>query len=172
MSVEMPYIYGVLACILLGTNIKPRLAHLQTAIAALTMSGAPLKVSHVYETEPWQMPEGTPWFLNQCILIETPFTAEALLKNCLEIEKRMGRERNGLVESRTIDLDILLYGNDVINISGLHVPHPRLELRRFALLPLSEVGGETLHPILNVTINELLERCADTTVVKPYAAAV
>jgi 2-amino-4-hydroxy-6-hydroxymethyldihydropteridine diphosphokinase len=172
MSVETTYIYAVLACILLGTNIRPRMANLQTAVAALTMSGSPLKLSHVYETEPWQMEEGTPWFLNQCLLLDTPFTAKALLKNCLEIEKRMGRERNGVVESRTIDLDILLYGDEAIDETGLHVPHPRLPLRRFALLPLSEVAGDMVHPVLKLTVKEMLSRCDDATVVKPYAAAV
>jgi len=172
MNVESPYIYVVLACILLGTNLDNRTAYLSSGLVGLAHVGSILKTSEVYETEPWQMPKNTPWFLNAAVLLDTPFTPRALMKALLNIERLMGRRRNGLVESRTIDMDILLYGDEIIDEDALQIPHPRLHLRRFALLPLQDIAPDAVHPTLKLTMKELLERCTDATVVKPYAVPV
>lgn len=159
-------------CILLGSNVEPRSEYLAAGMEGLTRCGTIAGSSHVYETEPWCMPEGTMWFLNACLLLDTPFNAKALLKACLQIEKLAGRIRHAGVESRQLDLDILLYGNDVIDSKELTVPHPRFHLRRFALLPVCDIIPDFNHPVLNKSMNQLLTECSDRSIVRPYAAAI
>lgn len=155
--------------ILMGTNMGDRVAYLDLACKMINeRCGRIVKMSSLYESEPWGF-ETEQWFLNQLICVETEMKAESLLKELLDIEIVMGRDRTTVHEgysSRPIDLDILYYGDDVINDANLTVPHPRLHLRRFALLPLCEVAPKMVHPILKVTNANLLKSCEDNSEVR------
>lgn len=130
--------------------------------------GAITAVSSSYESEPWGF-EASEWFLNRLIVVDTDLNPEAMLRKLLAIEAELGRVRHPEKEgytSRTADLDILYYGQRVIVTPTLTVPHPRLHLRRFALMPLCEVAPELMHPVFQVTQRELLHRCTDQSIVR------
>ena len=130
--------------------------------------GAIKAVSSSYESEPWGF-EADEWFLNRLIVVDTDLNPEAMLCELLAIEAELGRVRHLEKEgytSRTADLDILYFGQRVIVTPTLTVPHPRLHLRRFALMPLCEVVPELMHPVFQVTQRELLHRCTDQSIVR------
>lgn len=130
--------------------------------------GAITAVSSSYESEPWGF-EASEWFLNRLIVVDTDLNPEAMLRELLAIEAELGRVRHPEKEgytSRTADLDILYFGQRVIVTPILTVPHPRLHLRRFALMPLCEVAPELMHPVFQVTQRELLHRCTDQSIVR------
>lgn len=130
--------------------------------------GAITAVSSSYESEPWGF-EASEWFLNRLIVVDTDLNPEAMLRELLSIETELGRVRHPEVAgyvSRTADLDILYFGQRVIVTPLLTVPHPRLHLRRFALMPLCEVAPELMHPVFQVTQRELLHRCTDQSIVR------
>lgn len=112
--------------------------------------------SLLYRTEPVGV-RGQPWFLNAVIEVQAGISARALLKNLLAIEEAMGRRRQGRWEARPIDLDLLLYGSEIIREPGLTVPHPRLHERRFVLVPLAELYPDGIHPVLRTRLMALLE---------------
>ena len=116
--------------------------------------------SSAYTTEPWGF-EAEEWFLNELLVVETELDPDTLMDELLEIEAELGRvrhpEKKGY-SSRTVDLDILYYGDQIINTEKVIVPHPRLHLRRFALEPLCEVIPDFLHPIFNLSQTQLLEK--------------
>lgn len=125
-------------------------------------------VSSAYESEPWGF-EAEEWFLNRLIIVETELEPEEMMRRLLEIEKELGRVRHPETEgytSRTADLDILYFGDRVMVSDSLIVPHPRLHKRRFTLLPLCEMVPQFVHPALQLTQTELLERCPDTSEVR------
>ena len=133
--------------------------------------GRIVKVSSAYLSEPWGF-EADEWFLNRVIVLETQMEPETLLQELLAIEKNLGRVRHPETKgytSRMADLDILYYGHRVINSATLTVPHPRLHLRRFALVPMCQLEPEFVHPKLQLTQKELLEHCPDTGIVKEVA---
>lgn len=152
--------------LLLGSNVGDRKNNLQIARNAIgTSVGRVAKVSSVYETAAWGKTD-QPDFFNQALKIETALSPEAVLEKILEIEKSMGRARAEKWGERIIDIDILLYDAYVLNSGKLTLPHPQLEHRRFALVPLCEIGEEVLHPTHKIKIREILERCTDTLTVK------
>jgi len=155
------------AYILLGSNLGDRDLQLQTAIEAIDKLGNIQQYSSVYETAAWGL-ENQAHFLNQVLVLETELTAPLLLENLLRIEKEMGRERLEKWSARTIDLDILYFDNQVIDLEYLKIPHPYLQQRRFTLLPLCEISPDLLHPVLQKTNRELLETCPDLLEVKKY----
>lgn len=125
--------------------------------------GRVVEVSSKYESEPWGF-EADEWFLNCVIVVETELDPEEMLRRLLTIEAELGRVRHpevGGYSSRTVDLDILYFGDRVIHSERLRVPHPRLHLRRFALVPLCELMPDFVHPVLRQTQIELLHRCPD-----------
>ena len=117
-------------------------------------------MSSLYLTEPVDAPPQE-WFLNAVAGGETALSPEALLQACLETEREMGRVRDVPRGPRTIDLDLLLYGNEVRDAPGLVLPHPRMAARRFVLVPLAEIAPAARHPILGLTAAEMLRRSPD-----------
>lgn len=111
--------------------------------------------SGFYLTEPVGV-KGQDWYLNCVIALSTDMSAQNLLKRLLAIEADMGRERKGRWDPRLIDLDILLFGNEVIDEKGLQVPHPLMHLRRFVLVPMVFLAPDLIHPVLGKTMVELL----------------
>jgi 2-amino-4-hydroxy-6-hydroxymethyldihydropteridine diphosphokinase len=183
----------------LGSNIGDREANLREAIARIEALGLEVtSASSIYETEPVGFTD-QPWFLNQVVearladVLESEFgpvladpetiatiQAEALLRELLEIEHEMGRERTIADGPRVIDIDLLLMGDKIIAHSkdneerssidrtDVVVPHPRLHLRRFVLEPLCEIAPDVVHPVLNKTCRELLAELEDSSVVRLY----
>ncbi len=139
----------------LGSNLGDREANLRDAITRLGPLGKVTAVSSFYETEPVDFLE-QPWFLNCVVLLETALPPQTLLQRLLEIERSLGRERLQPKGPRLIDIDILLFGNEVIREPGLSIPHPALHQRRFVLEPLAEIAPGVVHPLLKETARELL----------------
>lgn len=154
----------------LGGNIGDREIALKLALLKINEKvGLVTAQSNIYETEAWGV-ENQQAYLNQCIEVKTNYTALDLIDVLLSIEKELGRERSisETYQPRTIDIDILFYNKDIINQSKLLVPHPRLQLRKFVLIPLDEIASNYLHPLLNKTIFNLLSECEDTSDVKLF----
>lgn len=150
------------AYLLLGSNLKnpeQQLSSARTLIAAEI--GEIIDTSSLYATAAWGN-TNQPDFLNQVIVINTDFSAEALMETILKIEENMGRIRTQKNAPREIDIDILFFNNDIINLPELIVPHPLLQERKFVLIPLSEIAPNYKHPILLKTAQELLEMCNDS----------
>ncbi len=143
-----------IAYLSLGSNLGNRTSQLQTAIHRLSALGKVIAVSSFYETEPVEVTT-QPWFLNCAVMLDTEKMPRQLLKGVLEIEQEMGRRRTRNKGPRTIDIDVLLFGNSVIDTRGLTIPHPGLHERRFVLEPMVEIAPEVRHPVLNSTIREL-----------------
>jgi len=148
------------ACVGLGSNLGDRRGHLRAGLTGLRRSGRVLAVSPLYETEPLGLRE-QPAFLNAVARMETALPPRELLRALLEAEAERGRARREKDGPRTLDLDLLLYGDEVIEEEGLTVPHPRMHLRRFVLVPLAAVAPWWRHPSLGKTVQELLEAVED-----------
>jgi len=140
----------------LGSNLGEREANLRTAIQELAGLGKVLAVSSFYETEPVEFRE-QPWFLNCAVAMKTKLMPRQFFSRMVKIEQVMGRQRIQPKGPRTIDIDLLLFGNSVIHTSQLEVPHPALHRRRFVLEPLAEIAPEARHPVLKRTVRELRE---------------
>jgi 2-amino-4-hydroxy-6-hydroxymethyldihydropteridine diphosphokinase len=138
----------------LGSNVGDRRTNLETALARLGELGEIKAVSSFYETEPVDL-AAQPWFLNCAAALETEIMPRRLLGRVQAIEQAMGRRRLQPKGPRTIDIDILLFGNSVVDTGELTIPHPALHERRFVLEPLSEIAGNLRHPVLKRTIREL-----------------
>ena len=152
------------AYISLGSNKDDRLGNIQSAVVRIQKDiGVLIDLSSIYETLSWGF-DG-PDFLNACIGIETELQPLQVLNNLLKIEQQMGRVRSpeGVYKSRNIDLDLLFYENQIIEVEGLNLPHPCLELRNFILFPMCELAPDFLHPQLGKSMVDLSKICPDSS---------
>lgn len=149
------------AYLLIGGNRGDRGAYLSAARNKINDEcGTITAQSSIYQTAAWGM-EAQEAFLNQALEIETGLEAAGLLKKILAIEEGIGRIREVKYGPRIIDIDILLFNQDIIKSTGLIVPHPQMQARRFVLVPLAEIAPEAMHPVYQKTIRQLLEDCPD-----------
>ena len=150
----------------LGTNLGNRKKNLALACSLLEENGAGiLRASSVYRTEPVDVPD-QPWFYNQVVEVETEYDPPALLNLVKAIEKKLKRVPALDKGPRTIDIDILLAGNTVIQTRRLMIPHPRLTERNFVLVPLREIAPHAVHPLLHKRVIDLVQASADLAVVR------
>ena len=138
----------------LGSNLGDRAANLTAAIDRLRHFGEVVAISSFYETEPVEF-TAQPWFLNCAVALDTEKTPRQLLSGILDIEQQLGRRRGQQKGPRIIDIDILLFGDSIVEDPGLTIPHPAMYERRFVLEPLSEIAPDVVHPILKRSIQEL-----------------
>lgn len=147
--------------ILLGSNLGNKQANLSDARQEISrLAGKIVTASSIYKTAPWgnsQQPE----FYNQVLELNSSLEAEALLSLVLDIEKKLGRIRKNRWEARVIDIDILFFGESIIRIDRLTVPHPEIPNRKFTLLPLIEIAPDFIHPATGKTVRQLLTECED-----------
>jgi 2-amino-4-hydroxy-6-hydroxymethyldihydropteridine diphosphokinase len=154
-----------LAYLSLGSNLGDREANLREAIAQLKDGGSLRALSATYETQPVDLPN-QPWFLNCVVEIETEKTPRELLKSALSIEAAMGRLRFRDKGPRKIDIDVLLFGDRIVDEPGLQIPHPAMHQRRFVLKPLAEIAPNARHPVLDKAASELLAALAEGQIVR------
>ena len=148
--------------LLLGSNLGDSQATLQSARRHIkSRIGEIVKSSSVYLTKAWGI-ENQPDFLNQVLEVETSRDPLFLLHTILDIEKKLGRVRYKKWHSRIIDIDILYYGSEIIDLPQLIIPHPENQNRNFVLAPMAEIAPDFIHPKLGITQRQLLERSTDT----------
>ncbi|MDA8085457.1 MAG: 2-amino-4-hydroxy-6-hydroxymethyldihydropteridine diphosphokinase [Nitrospiraceae bacterium] len=148
------------ACIGIGSNLGDRLQNCRKALKLLEQRGIRIKaVSGAHVTKPWGGREvaGQPDFINMAAVVETDLAPMKLLQTLFQVENEMGRVRVRKWGPRIIDLDILLYGGEIIDQPGLKVPHPLMHEREFVLMPLAEIAPEAVHPVFKKTVRQLLE---------------
>jgi 2-amino-4-hydroxy-6-hydroxymethyldihydropteridine diphosphokinase len=147
----------VRVAVALGSNVGDRESHLDHAVARLRAVLDNVRVSRFYETEPVGTPDPQALFLNLAVVGDTELSARALLSALLAIEQERGRERPYASAPRTLDLDLVLFGDSTIDEPHLIVPHPRFRKRRFVLEPLAEIAPDLTDPVTKKTMQELLK---------------
>ncbi len=152
----------VLAYLGLGSNLGNRLAFMRGGRDALCAHPdiELVQTSGVYETAPQGGPEDSPDYLTAVVAVHTSLSPQALLGACQAVEAEFGRVRSGVWMPRTLDIDLLLYDELVVDEETLQLPHPRLHERRFVLAPFSEIAAQAWHPLRHASIAELLKLCA------------
>jgi len=152
--------HRVIAAVALGSNLGERAAHLDHAVSRLRDLLRGLRVSRFYDTVPVGATGPQPLYLNAAVVGEAAMPARALLETLLTIEEERGRERPYANAPRSLDLDLILFGDLIIDEPGLIVPHPRFRERRFVLQPLAEIAPALKDPVTGKTVAELLASAA------------
>jgi 2-amino-4-hydroxy-6-hydroxymethyldihydropteridine diphosphokinase len=152
----------------LGSNLGDRQANLNQAMAKMAALGKITAVSAFYETQPVDLVD-QPWFVNCVAALETELTTQELMAAILRLEEDLGRRRLARKGPRTIDIDLLLAGDTVVDEPGLTVPHPAMQQRRFVLEPLAEIAPDAVHPVLQSTVRELLDTLPEGQAVRKIA---
>ncbi len=152
----------------IGGNIYPRIYYIYRSLNAIQKNiGFIEKQSSIYHTKPWKMSENTPFFYNMCVSVSTSLLPHEILEVIKSIEQNLGRKKENqnknVYTSRTIDIDILFFNDDIINTQDLIIPHPLLHQREFVLRPLLEIDADKEHPVLRKKIRELI-LCENTSV--------
>ena len=156
--------------IALGSNLGDREAHLRGAVLSLDSVLSDLRLSSFYETVPVGVIGPQPLFLNAAAVGESSLSPPAILDVLLAVEKGFGRERPYERAPRTIDLDLILYGDEILELPSLTVPHPRFRERRFVLQPLAEIASDWIDPVTGKTIAELLDVLGGSERARPTVA--
>lgn len=156
-----------IAFLSLGSNVGDRIANLKAAIERIGSLGEVIATSSIYETEPVEF-KAQPWFLNCVVKLGMEKMPKQLLAAILTIETEMGRHRQQKKGPRLIDIDILLFGNSIVESQGLTIPHPAMHERRFVLEPMSEIAPDVRHPVFKQRMRELLEKLPAGQIVKKY----
>lgn len=152
--------------LLLGSNLGNSRKILKRAIIEIENDiGDIVTSSSVYKTKAWGV-ENQPDFLNQVVEIKSSLSPQIILKKANSIEEKLGRVRNIKWHSRVIDIDILYYGELIIDTNNLVIPHPENQNRNFVLVPICEIAPELIHPVLMLTQKEMLKNCTDILCVK------
>ncbi len=152
----------------LGSNLGDRRANLEAAIARLSDLGTITAVSSIYETEPVGF-AAQPDFLNCAVALETDLMPRQFLHRVLAIEQALGRKRRVAKGPRTLDIDIVLFGNSVVETAELTIPHPAMHERRFVLEPLAEIAADVRHPVFKRSMRDLRDSLAPGGTVKKVA---
>lgn len=153
--------------LLIGGNLGNRNENLSIAKDSIEKElGKMITSSSIYQTASWGITE-QPDFLNQVLLVTTKFSAEESMQIILSIENKMGRIRTLKNASRIIDIDILFFNYEIINSQNLTIPHPEIQNRKFALIPLNEIAPDLMHPVFKRSIKNLLSTSKDELEVKP-----
>jgi 2-amino-4-hydroxy-6-hydroxymethyldihydropteridine diphosphokinase len=147
----------------IGSNLGDRLLNLNDCLDKFSI----IQKSSLYESEPVGFLD-QPWFLNAVIQIDSTLTPRELLNYCQSVEARLGRKREIPKGPRTIDIDILFFGDRIIQEPDLIIPHPEITNRRFVLIPLNEFAPNFVHPVLKKSLSELLSLCQDTSIVRLF----
>jgi len=154
------------AYLLIGGNLGDRNKNLNEAIDRIAREcGKIIKQSSLYETAAWGKTDQSA-FLNQALVLQTELSPVELMKKLLGIEEKMGRQRKEKNDPRIIDIDILFFEDKILDTEFLTLPHPQIQNRRFALVPLNEIAADLIHPIFKKTISTLLKECPDKLEVK------
>jgi 2-amino-4-hydroxy-6-hydroxymethyldihydropteridine diphosphokinase len=155
--------------LLIGGNLGNRIENLAMARSLIENElGKIIKASSIYETAAWGITK-QPDFLNQVLLIKTKFSPEKMMQLILSIENKMGRVRTQKNASRIIDIDILFFNDEIISNENLTIPHPEIQNRKFALIPLNEIASDLVHPVFKQSIKNLLSTSKDKLQVKPLS---
>ncbi|HZY79515.1 MAG TPA: 2-amino-4-hydroxy-6-hydroxymethyldihydropteridine diphosphokinase [Cyclobacteriaceae bacterium] len=151
--------------LMLGSNLGDRQRNLSNAVGYIGNFARIVRMSSVYATSAWGN-ANQPDFLNQAIEVDTTLPPQDLLKNILEVEIKIGRERKEKWGPRTIDIDILFFNDKIVKTNDLTLPHPEVQNRKFVLIPLREIAATFIHPVFKKSVAQLDDECTDNLEVK------